>query len=657
MLHSHRLVRLSSRLLSSSPAPDLARQAELHREIRLLYEEKNLSGINAVDEEMRKVDAAASKLRSEASAVIDRGIADSNQNDVWCGLQVYYNLGELKPAVEALVAKYKAAGAKSVAVALDMKAISMAAGGGGGPGGIQRSGTPQIGGSKKAAEALWDRMRQCMEELHRSVTAAWQLQTVLTKKRVPFTQMLFLEEVWQEGEPLLTERVWDAIVKAFANQLKSAFTASSFVKEVFTLGYPRLFSMIENLLERILRDTDVKGTLPALTLEGKNHMTAAIEIFETAFLALCHSRLSDYINSIFPMSSRGIPSKDQISRLISRIQEEVEVVRTHGHLLVRVLHEIGKILLLLAERAEYQISTGSEARQVTGTVTPAQLKNFALCLHLQEVHTRISSILSTLNVTSEKLSKSLDIIYNVAGDSVKPLFTEMFDKLGSCILKMHNQDFGTHGMDADMDNNASAYMEELQKFAVHFRSEFLSKLLPSSSSRSETICTIMVRNMASNVLILFIRHASLIRPLSEAGKLRMARDMAELELAVGQNLFPVEQLGAPYRALRAFRPVLFLETSQLEKSPLLKDLPPSVILHHLYSRGPDELQSPLQRNKLTPLQYSLWLDSQGEDQIWKGVKATLDDYEMKVRSRGDKEFSPVYPLMLQIGSALSETKG
>nr|CAB3465413.1 unnamed protein product [Digitaria exilis] len=498
LLHSHRLVRLSSRLLASTPAPDLARQAELHREIRLLYEEKNLSGIIAVDEEMRKVDAAASKLRLEASAVIERGVAESNQNDVWCGLQVYYNLGELKPAVEGLVGKYKAAGAKSVAVALDMKAISMAAGGGGGPGGVQRSGTPQIGGSKKAAEALWDRMRQCMEELHRSVSAAWQLQTVLTKKRVPFTQMLFLEEVWQ-------------------------------------------------------------------------------------------------------------------------------------------------------------ISTGPEARQVTGTATAAQLKNFALCLHLQEVHTRISSVLSTLpNAASEVLSPSLGVIYGVACDSVTSLFQAMLDRLESCILKMHEQDFAGHGMDAAMDNNASAYMEELQKCAVHFRSEFLSKLLPSSSSRSETICTIMVRRMASRVLIFFIRHASLVRPLSEAGKLRMARDMAELELAVGQNLFPVEQLGAPYRALRAFRPVLFLETSQLEKSPLLQDLPASVILHHLYSRGPDELQSPLQRNMLTPLQYSLWLDSQGEDQIWKGVKATLDDYEMKVRSRGDKEFSPVYPLMLQIGSALSQ---
>jgi conserved oligomeric Golgi complex subunit 5 len=163
--------------------------------------------------------------------------------------------------------------------------------------------------------------------------------------------------ILQEGEPLLTERVWDSIVKAFASQMKSAFTASSFVKEIFTLGYPRLFSMVENLLERISRDTDVKGTLPALTPEGKNNMVSAIEIFQTAFLALCHSRLSDYINSIFPMSNRGtIPSKDQISRLVSRIQEEIEVVRTHGHLLLLVLREIGKILLLLAQRAEYQVS-------------------------------------------------------------------------------------------------------------------------------------------------------------------------------------------------------------------------------------------------------------------------------------------------------------
>ncbi|XP_072984460.1 conserved oligomeric Golgi complex subunit 5 [Typha latifolia] len=653
--HSSRLLKLASRLRDTT---DLARAAEIHREIRQLYDERGLDGISVVEDEMRLLAETGARLRSDAAAAVERGMDNSNQNDIWCGLQVFYNLGELRPAVESLINKYKAVGAKSVAAALDMKAISSSNSSFGGPGGIQRSGTPQIGGGKRAGEALWERMRQCMDELHRVVTAVWQLQSVLTKKRVPFSQVLFLEEVWQEGEPLLTERVWEALVKAFASQMKSALTASSFVKEIFTLGYPRLFSMVENLLERISRDTDVKGVLPALSPEGKEQMVAAIDMFQTAFLALCLSRLSDYVNSIFPVSSRGsIPSKDQISRLISRIQEEIEVVRMHGHLLLLVLHEIGKVLLLLAERAEYQVSTGPEARQVTGPATPAQLKNFTLCQHLQEIHTRISSIALMLpSVAADVLSPSLGVIYGVACDSVTSLFQSMLDRLESCILQIHEQDFGVHGLDAAMDNNASVYMEEFQKSTVHFRSEFLSKLLPpSSASRSETICTRLVRRMASRILIFFIRHAALVRPLSESGKLRMARDMAELELAVGQNLFPVEQLGAPYRALRAFRPVIFLETAQLERSPLLQDLPPSVILHHLYSRGPDDLQSPLQRNKLTPLQYSLWLDSQGEDLIWRGIKTTLDDYELRVRTRGDKEFSQVYILMLHIGSALVQS--
>lgn len=303
-----------------------------------------------------------------------------------------------------------------------------------------------------------------------------------------------------------------------------------------------------------------------------------------------------------------------------------------------------------------QISTGPESRQVTGPANPSQLKNFALCQHLQEIHTRISTITSSFSsVAADVLSNSVGVIYRIACDSVTSLFQSMLDRLDSFILQIHDQNFGPHGTDnSSIDGSASSYMDDLQKSIIHFRSEFLSKLLPSSpSSRSETICTNLIRRMASRLLTSFIRHAALVRPLSESGKLRMARDMAELELAVGQNLFPVEQLGAPYRALRAFRPIIFLETSQLQESPLLIDLPPSVILHHLYSRGPDELQSPMQRNKLTPLQYSLWLDSQGEEQVWKGIKATLDDYEMVARSRGDKEFSPVYLLMLQIGSSIS----
>ncbi|XVF84374.1 hypothetical protein PTKIN_Ptkin17bG0031500 [Pterospermum kingtungense] len=667
--HSIRAIRLSKKLrdlMASAEAEpeklDLAKAAQLHNDILTLCEEYDLSGIDVVDEELNAVREIGSRLRSEAMKVSERGMEGLNQADVGTGLQVFYNLGELRGTVEQLVNKYKGMGVKSVSVALDMKAISAGGGGGGfGPGGIRGSGTPQIGGSGKAREALWQRMGSCMDQLHSIMVAIWHLQRVLSKKRDPFTHVLLLDEVIKEGDPMLTDRVWEALVKAFATQMKSAFTASSFVKEIFTNGYPKLFSMMENLLERISSDTDVKGVLPAITLEGKDQMVAAIETFQMAFLASCLSRLSDLVNSVFPVSGRGsIPSKEQISRILSRIQEELEAAQLDARLTLLVLREINKVLLLIAERAEYQISTGPEARQVSAPATPAQVKNFALCQHLQEIHTRITSMITGLpTIAADVLSPSLGAIYGVACDSVTSLFQAMIDRLESCILQIHDQNFSALGMDAAMDNNASPYMEELQKCILHFRSEFLSRLLPSSANAAtagtETICTRLVRSMASRVLILFIRQASLVRPLSESGKLRMARDMAELELAVGQNLFPVEQLGAPYRALRAFRPLIFLETSQLGASPLLQDLPPSVILHHLYSRGPEELKSPLQRNKLTHLQYSLWLDSQGEDQIWKGIKATLDDYAARVRARGDKEFSPVYPLMLRIGSSLSET--
>lgn len=108
---------------------------------------------------------------------------------------MFYNLGELRVAVDGLVNKYKSQGVKAVSAALDMKAVSASSGGGFGPGGVGRSGTPQIGGGAKAKEALWQRMTSCMDQLHSIVVAVWLLQRVLSKKRDPFTHVLLLDDV------------------------------------------------------------------------------------------------------------------------------------------------------------------------------------------------------------------------------------------------------------------------------------------------------------------------------------------------------------------------------------------------------------------------------------------------------------------------------
>ena len=187
-------------MVASSAEPeklDLAKAAQLHSEILSLCNEYELVGIDVIDEELTWVRETGDKLRNEAMKVLERGMEGLNQAEVGTGLQVFYNLGELKVTVEQVINKYKGIGAKSVSAALDMKAISGSHGGGYGPGGIRSSGTPQIGGGVKAKEALWQRMGSCMDQLHQIVVAVWHLQRVLSKKRDPFTHVLLLDEVIQ----------------------------------------------------------------------------------------------------------------------------------------------------------------------------------------------------------------------------------------------------------------------------------------------------------------------------------------------------------------------------------------------------------------------------------------------------------------------------
>ena len=75
-----------------------------------------------------------------------------------------------------------------------------------------------------------------------------------------------------------------------------------------------------------------------------------------------------------------------------------------------------------------------------------------------------------------------------------------------------------------------------------------------------------------------------VRPLGPQGKLQVAKDLAELQLAVGQSLFPLEQLAHPYRIVKAFRALLFADVPGIVSSPLIGNLPPAITLHHLFSR-------------------------------------------------------------------------
>ena len=80
---------------------------------------------------------------------------------------------------------------------------------------------------------------------------------------------------------------------------------------------------------------------------------------------------------------------------------------------------------------------------------------------------------------------------------------------------------------------------------------------------------------------------------------------------MGQALFPLHSLGLPFTMLRAFRRLLFFNTADLLGSPLLQELPPSIVLHHLYSRGPATLLSPHVKQGFSPAQVRRWKKTPG----------------------------------------------
>ncbi len=53
--------------------------------------------------------------------------------------------------------------------------------------------------------------------------------------------------------------------------------------------------------------------------------------------------------------------------------------------------------------------------------------------------------------------------------------------------------------------------------------EYLSKFSPSVSSPSASFAGALVERMAGRILVFFVRHASLLRPLSQAGKVQLAK--------------------------------------------------------------------------------------------------------------------------------------
>lgn len=93
--------------------------------------------------------------------------------------------------------------------------------------------------------------------------------------------------------------------------------------------------------------------------------------------------------------------------------------------------------------------------------------------------------------------------------------------------------------------------------------------------------------MGSRTIELFLRFATLLRPISDGGCLKLAADALQLESILSQ-LNPdsyEDSLCRQFRSLRALRPLLLQESEQIAKSTSVGSVVPySTVLHFLFAR-------------------------------------------------------------------------
>lgn len=650
LIHRLKLAQKLRAQLSASTSIDLAKAAKLLTDIAALDSEVDMTGVEVVaaDEEFLKT--AALTVREQAEAALLEGMESLSQAKVGSALQVYFNLEELHKAVNNLQSKYLHDFERSVKQALDSRHLNA------GPtpvaaGGLLGASTTRSPNAVAWQDKLWQGLKDVADLMHTSTMSVWHLQRVVAKKKDPLTHVCFLDVLVGPNEPLITEGFWNQIVRILTDVMNSISkpTKGGFVRDVLISSYPKLATILEGGFEHIVVDTTMKGVLPAVGPDQLAALLGATAPFQSAYLASCLSRMTEAVAVAFPGGSRSLPGPADVQKCIALMHEELKVAGSSRQLAAMIASTVAKALALLAEKAEYMAATGPDVRQLGGAASQAQLRNIALCSQLQEVHRSLLGLLPRLPATAAApLQSSLDLVQGGAVDVVAPIFKVVVEAIEERLLALHSLPIW-HSEAAPEGGclSTSPCVAAAAQLVVQFRSEYLTKFVPPPSPNVPSCAAALVERMAARCLTFFLRHAALIRPLTQTGKLQLAKDLSELALVVGQQLWPLEQLGPAHRALRAFRALLFQDAASVVSSPLLKELPTTTMLLHLFSRLPSSIPAPHQRSGLSPAQYSAWLDTHSFEDALRSIRSCLEASAAQVENE-EAGVKATYLIMQQL---------
>ncbi|XP_050312688.1 conserved oligomeric Golgi complex subunit 5 [Anthonomus grandis grandis] len=611
-----RVQQLSKKLGSTN---DPVQKALLLQELEQLAADPELTDIDAITTELRNVRVQRQKVVQLAIGALHQGIEHENVVQTSMALQIFINLGTIEPTLETLIKENLNECGDILKMALDSATNPVV---------LVKSGRGQLPSSQGFRQKVWTELEKGFSEgIYKICKQIKFLQSALDELHMP--------------HKVLAEQFWDQLGQIVKGETGRA-AASAAVQQLLHEDYPKLLKFYCDMMGK-------------LSYEQFKFDRDVLKPLENSYLSSSLTKILEPVQSMFNMDGT-VPSQDQIDALIRVLTSELSVALVEEQLSVRVAKNVSKCIKMFAVKTEQQIENGPEAAQVIGgSANGGQQKNLQYANSLHYFSSQTQRMLNNMrdSLSEEGLSvinESLRTLDALTGAILQPLVTSINSVIETIMVTMHLEpDWGRPS-----STLCSPYMRELVQFIHRVYRTYLSGFT------NRDVLSEKCSEIALRCIELFVRHSSILRPLSRSGRQRLQSDCRHLEEALKLICPQLPSLGRPYRLLKSVATLITQSAEEIVAGQARGgggSVPHSTILFMLFSYAGAELASPHQNTGWSLPKLSAWLDEHpNESDRLDLIAGAIQRYESLIRAKNSPNYDPVYPIMSKfLENALKET--
>ncbi|KAI5123858.1 hypothetical protein M0805_005675 [Coniferiporia weirii] len=609
-----------------------------------------LRSIRAVTGHVPAIEAARAKITTEMETMVLTGLASLNRSLLASSLQTAHNLRVLPNLVQSLLADLTDAVEQRIKLAFDMARISKEVNAKepapASHGLLYRSRVrtePTNVTAPQWTAALWARLETLIEELADCCIKVYTLEKVLLLKKDTVTQTKFMDEAMKVLENKPSATFWTILARTLEKQCKDATRGSTFMQQTLSTGYPRLLRLFHEFFAKIAVHTDTTYTQEKQSQETIL-ILRALSVFEQSYLQRSANRLNEVVAQSVAGGARSPPAMGEGISIARTASNELDAAKFDPLLIKAVAKNVQSSMELLLTRLDPLIVRDRWATSLLGPVsTPQQTQNAQVATCLYHCAARLSAIEE--ESVASILQPPIEDMRRVYNKIVDPLLAAIRRELNAIIGKVHKMDLAKAPDPSSGMGGTSVYMKDLVDKLNFVKAEVLAKYNVGDATRT------WMTTIVKDVIRSFVLNISIAKPLGEGGKLQLTSDMTELEFALSafmaeggsQNKRGVklDVIGDDYRALRAMRPLLFLDHSALSSPENTTGLPPLIVLHHILVRS--QMPLPHSLHGWSEAEYVRWVDEHSEEEALTLVDGVLVHWEKTQHSSAsDLESSREY---------------